>query len=79
MWAFNVESYGTYGSLIPAGNNGAQKLHNKTIRGWKKETEFMRGHTIGRVYVMKDYTQKMCEMSPRQLAKYVMENYIAIL
>ena len=39
----------------------------------------MRRDTTGTVYVVSDFTQKMCEMSPRKLADYVQNNYIAIL
>ena len=51
----------------------------KTRRGWLSETECMRKHTTGNVYVVADFTQKMCEMSPRQLADYVQNNSIAVL
>ena len=73
MWAIRVESYGTYGCIVPSGNDGAQKLHNKTMRGWLSETTQLR-KLPGTVYVMREFTQRMCEMSPRQLAYYVMCN-----
>lgn len=79
MYAVCVEYYGQFGAIVPAGNNGLQKLHNKTRRGWLSETTIMRRNTTGDVYVVSDFTQKMCEMSPRQLADYVQNNYIAIL
>lgn len=29
MYAICVEYYGNYGAIVPAGNNGMQKLNNK--------------------------------------------------
>lgn len=79
MYAVCVEYYGKYGAIVPCGNNGLQKLHNKTRRGWLNETRGMRNSTTGNVYVVSDFTQKMCEMSPRQLADYVQSNNICCL
>lgn len=79
MYAVCVEYYGKFGAIVPCGNNGVQKLHNKTKRGWIKETETMRRNTTGDVYVVNDFTQAMCEMSPRKLADYVQNNHITIL
>lgn len=73
MWAIRVESYGNYGCIVPLGNDGAQELHNKTRRGWLSETEILR-KMGGTVYVLPDFTQTMCEMSPRSLASYVMRH-----
>ena len=56
-----------------------KKLHNKTRKGWLSETECMRRNTTGNVYVIADFTQKMCEMSQRQLADYVQNNNITCL
>lgn len=79
MYAVCVEYYGKYGAIVPAGNNGLQKLRNKTRRGWLSETEGMRKSTTGNVYVVAKFTQRMCEMSPRQLADYVQNNNICVL
>lgn len=79
MYAICVEYYATIGAIVPCGNNGLQKLHNKTRRGWLNETTIMRKNTTGKVYVVSDFTQKMCEMSPSKLADYVQNNYITIL
>ena len=79
MYAVVVEYYGSYVAIVPAGNNGLQKLRNKTIRGWKSETEVLRRNTTGNVYIVKDFTQEMCEMSPHMLADYVQSHYIAVL
>ena len=37
MYAICVEYYGNYGAIVPAGNNGMQKLHNKTRLGCLKQ------------------------------------------
>lgn len=79
MYAVVVESFGNYGCIVPCGNDGLQKLRNKTPRGWKSETKILRKNTTGIIYVISDFTQKMCEMSPRKLADYVMQNYVAII
>ena len=71
MWAFGLVNCGNYGIVVPLGNNGAQKLRNKTLRGWKSETATMQ-KCVDEVYVLTDFTQKMCEMSERQLADHVM-------
>ena len=79
MWAFVVEYYEKYGAIIPVGNSGQQKLRNKTFKEWLAETEIMRKNTTGNVYVLVDFTQAMCEMSPKQLADYVQNHYVTIL
>ena len=77
MWAFNVECNGKE-LYVPCGNDGVQKLHSRTLKGWKRETYIMR-HNGGDVYVIRDYTQRMCEMRPGELVNYIMENYICLL
>lgn len=47
MYAVCVEYYGKFGAIVPCGNNGLQKLRNKTRRGWMSETEIMRKNTCG--------------------------------
>ena len=79
MYAIVVESYGKYGNIVPCGNDGLQKLRNKTHLGWLKETEFLRRNTTGIVYVISDFTQAMCEMGPKQLANYVMSHHLDVL
>lgn len=56
MSAFRVESYGNYGCIVPCGNDGAQKLRNKTRRGWLLETECLR-KLGGTVYCQRFYTR----------------------
>ena len=79
MYAVVVESYGKYGNIVPCGNDGMQKLRNKTRRGWLKETEYLRKNTTGTVFVISNFTQKMCEMDLKTLADYVSCHYITIL
>ena len=79
MYAVVVETYGKYGNFVPLGNDGLQKLHNNTRKGWLSETETLRKNTTGSTYVVSDFTQEMCEMSQQHLADYVMTNYITIL
>ena len=79
MYAICVEYYGNYGPIIPSGNDGVLKLRNKTRKGWLRETECMRKNTTGKVYVVPDFTQKMCEMTTGQLVDYVYNNYVTIL
>lgn len=79
MYAITVEYYGGYGAIVPLGNDGLQKLRRRSMRGWLEETTGMRMNTTGNVYVIGDFTQKMCEMSSRQLADYVQANYLYIL
>lgn len=78
MYAVNIESFGNNDLYIPMGNDGVQKLHNKTRRGWLSETYIMR-HNGGTVYVVNDFTQAMCEMSPGRLVDYVMKHHVCIL
>lgn len=74
MWAINIESAG----YVPLGNDGMQKLHNKTLKGWKKEAEIMRKNG-GEVYVVKDIPQNILEGGNGKLTHYVMTNYVCIL
>ena len=60
---------GNVGCVVPAGNDGLQKLRNKTRRGWMNETEVMR-KCVDHVVVVNDFTQEMCEMGPSALADY---------
>lgn len=67
MYAVVIESYGKFGEIVPCGNDGLQKLRNKTPRGWKYETECLCKKTFGEVYVIPDFTQAMCEMNNGKL------------
>lgn len=76
MWAIRVIHCGIAPEDVwttGTGNDFAQILHNKTRKGWYMETEQMR-KLMGRVYVVHDFTQKMCEMDSVTLANYVMRH-----
>lgn len=60
----------------PCGNNGLQRLHNKTMKGWQSELQTMK-KCVDVIYIMSDFTQKMCEMSEAQLWEYCFKNRIA--
>lgn len=40
MYAVGIVNFGNGRMRVPCGNQGLQKLHNKTMRGWKSETDF---------------------------------------
>jgi hypothetical protein len=61
---------GNGGFCVPCGNNGLQKLHNKTVRGWKSETQIMSKY-VDEVWVVPDFTQEMCEMNNGKLVDHV--------
>ena len=67
MYAVGIVNLGgQLGSYVPCGNNGLQKLRNKTIRGWKSETQTM-AKCVSEVWVVSDFTQEMCEMNNGRL------------
>lgn len=77
MYAVNIESNGK-SLYVPMGNDGLQKLHGHNVQAWKKETYIMRRNG-GDVYVISNFTQKMCEMNQGKLVDYIMANYICLL
>jgi len=79
MYAVVIASLGNGGLYVPCGNNGLQKLHNKTMRGWLAETTCFRKNAAGQVYVIRDFTQTMCEMNNGKLCDCIMKNHVAIL
>ncbi len=76
MYAVGFINLGTLGMHNPCGNSGLQKLHNKTMRGWKSELQTM-AKCVDEIFIMNDFTQKMCEMSQSQLWEYCYKNKIA--
>ena len=60
---------------MPMGNDGLQKLHNTTPRGWKMETSAIRFFAY-EVFVVSDFTQEMCEMNIDKLLNYIRHNHI---
>lgn len=80
MWAIRVIHCGVAPDDVwttGTGNDFAQMLHNKTRKGWRMETEQI-CKLMGRVYVVPEFTQKMCEMDSETLANYVMKVGVSI-
>lgn len=78
MYAVGFINYGNAGMRNPLGNNGLQKLHNKTMRGWQSELQTMK-KCVDRIYIMRDFTQEMCEMNNDKLLDYCMKHKIAVI
>ncbi len=76
MYAVGFINFGHGGMRNPMGNQGLQKLHNKTIRGWQSELQTMK-KCVDEIYIMSDFTQKMCEMNQAQLWEYCYRNKVA--
>lgn len=80
MWAIRVVHCGVAPNDVwttGIGNDFAQKLYSNTVRGWRIETTQMR-KLLGRVYVVNNFTQSMCEMDSETLANYVMKVGVCI-
>lgn len=71
MYAVGIVNLGNGGMRVPCGNQGLQKLHNKTIRGWKSETTTM-SKCVDEVWAVSSFTQEMCEMNNGKLVNTVM-------
>ena len=71
MWLFYADVMG----WIPMGNDGAMKIPART--GSRKlaqlATTFL-GKRRGRIYLMTDWTQAMCELGPRAFEEYIARN-----
>ncbi len=76
MWAIAFDNSGIFKCV----NDGAQRLHSRTINGIKLETaQLRRNNKGGTVYIMRDYTQKMCEMNNQDLYSFCSRNHIMVL
>ena len=60
--------------VSPCGNDGLKRLHYKSTKGIMQELSTMR-KLGGEIFIVSDFTQKMCEMSPSQLWSYCINNY----
>lgn len=76
MYAIGFVNCGSAGMRKPMGNEGLQILHNKTMRGWSNELQIMK-KCVDEIFIMRDFTQKMCEMSQAQLWEHCCRNNIA--
>lgn len=70
MFAFVVERDENGNYYVP--QSGIKKLRNKTLRGWLRETVYVRSKIAGNVYVTREYTQMMQKMSNYELASFIM-------
>lgn len=69
MYLFYADRLG----WIPMGNDG-QLIVPKSIRSRRallKLAESWLGKRAGRVYLMHEWTQKMCELGPRAFEQYI--------
>lgn len=62
----------------PMGNDGLQKLHHKSQKGILQELQTMR-KVVSEIFIMRDFTQKMCEMSNDELWAYCNKNYVSYI
>lgn len=58
----------------PMGNDGLKRLTHKSAKGIMQELQTMR-KIVSEIYIMQDFTQKMCEMTNDQLWIYCMDHY----
>ena len=72
MYAVGIINLDNGGFYIPCGNDGLQKLHNKTIRGWRCETQVM-SKRVDEVWVVPYFSQEMCEMDNNRLANNIIK------
>ena len=70
MYAVGIVNLGNGGLRVPCGNDGLQRLHNKTVRGWTSETQTM-SKCVDQVWVVPYFSQQMCEMNNGQLVDKV--------
>lgn len=61
--------------INPMGNDGLHKLHHKSAKGIMQELTVMR-KVVSEIYIMPDFTQKMCEMNNATLWSHCMNNYL---
>lgn len=74
MYAVAIWKHGNK-EYMPMGNDGLQRLHNKSPRGWHQETAPIRFFAY-EVLVVPDFTQEMCEMDMDKLVAYVRKHYV---
>ena len=70
MYAVGIVNLGNGGLRVPCGNQGLQKLHNKTVKGWKTETQTM-AKCVDEVWAVPYFSQEMCEMNNGKLVDKV--------
>ena len=75
MYAVGFINFGNLGMINPMGNDGLQKLRNRTLKGWNKELQTMK-KCVDEIYIMRDFTQQMCEMNNARLFDYCLRNNV---
>lgn len=68
MWLF----YAYPNGYIPMGSDGQMKIPTRNLTKVKTLAESFRAGRPGRVYLMNDWTQKMCELGPRAFEEYIL-------
>ena len=69
-WIFFADAHGT----IPMGSSGQMVVPADVARSARKLLELAKNFTHnrrGRVYMMPEWTQNMCELSPHQFNEYI--------
>ena len=67
MWLFKIDQ----NHYCAPGNNGQMKTTNTSIRRIHGCAKILAANDKCKVYLMHDYTQKMCEMSPGVFEEYI--------
>lgn len=72
MYLFYADRLG----YIPMGNDGQMSIlsHKVSDRKLNQLAEQLIGKRAGRVYLMNDWTQAMCELGPRAFEEYIARN-----
>ena len=68
--------YAMNDGYIPCGNDGELIVPNsiRSRRALIKLAESWLGNRAGRVYLMHEWTQAMCELGPRAFEEYIMRH-----
>lgn len=72
MYMFYADRTG----YIPMGNDGQMKVPSniRSRRALEKLATSWLGNRAGRVYLMKSWTQAMCELGPHAFEEYISRN-----
>lgn len=67
MWLFKIDQF----HYCPLGNAGQMKTTNRSPRRIHACAKMLAGNERCKIYLMHDFTQKMCEMAPGVFEEYV--------
>lgn len=72
MWLF----YSYTNGYIPMGSDGQMKVPSSTrsMKSIQKLATTFLGKRAGSVYLMRSWTQAMCELEPRAFEEYILRN-----